>query len=150
MVISADFEKQKQYFDKKKYCFCQIKYCFINITLSLYRNIAYENRPSDESLRGLNVVEAFLFTGDLIFYFQIVDPGLNCYIAIGLARKDYPKNRHPGKNSSICRLKYSRVPLTGRRLPGRSDNRLLFCPVNESDGYRGGRLTNHKIQPAAG
>ena len=29
---------------------------------------------------------------------QIVDPGLRCYIAIGLARKDYPKNRHPGWN----------------------------------------------------
>ena len=30
--------------------------------------------------------------------FQIIDPGLRCYIAIGLARKDYPKNRHPGWN----------------------------------------------------
>ncbi len=27
-----------------------------------------------------------------------MDPGVNCYIAIGLARKDYPKNRHPGWN----------------------------------------------------
>ena len=27
-----------------------------------------------------------------------MDPGLRCYIAIGLARKDYPKNRHPGWN----------------------------------------------------
>jgi hypothetical protein len=32
------------------------------------------------------------------FSFQIIDPGLSCYIAIGLARKDYPKNRHPGWN----------------------------------------------------
>ena len=29
---------------------------------------------------------------------QIVDPGLRCYIAIGLARKDYPKNKQPGWN----------------------------------------------------
>ena len=29
---------------------------------------------------------------------QIVDPGSSCFIAIGLARKDYPKNRHPGWN----------------------------------------------------
>ena len=31
-------------------------------------------------------------------YGQIVDPGSSCFIAIGLARKDYPKNRHPGWN----------------------------------------------------
>ncbi|BES90640.1 SPRY domain containing 3 [Nesidiocoris tenuis] len=30
------------------------------------------------------------------FEIQIVDPGENCYIAIGLTQKDYPKNRHPG------------------------------------------------------
>lgn len=27
---------------------------------------------------------------------EITDPGEKCYIALGLARKDYPKNRHPG------------------------------------------------------
>jgi hypothetical protein len=27
---------------------------------------------------------------------QIADPGDNCYIAIGLTCKNYPKNRHPG------------------------------------------------------
>ncbi|KAJ0036375.1 hypothetical protein NQD34_005052 [Periophthalmus magnuspinnatus] len=27
---------------------------------------------------------------------EIVDAGEKCYIALGLARKDYPKNRHPG------------------------------------------------------
>jgi hypothetical protein len=32
------------------------------------------------------------------FEIEIVDPGTSCYIAIGLARKDYPKNRHPGWN----------------------------------------------------
>ncbi len=29
---------------------------------------------------------------------EIVDPGASCYIAIGLARRDYPRNRHPGWN----------------------------------------------------
>jgi hypothetical protein len=43
MVISADFEKQKQYFDKKI-----LHYRFIAI--SLYRNIACQNRSSDEGL----------------------------------------------------------------------------------------------------
>lgn len=32
------------------------------------------------------------------FEIEIVDPGENCYIAIGLARKDYPSRRHPGWN----------------------------------------------------
>ena len=32
------------------------------------------------------------------FEIEIVDPGSSCYIAIGLARKDYPRNRHPGWN----------------------------------------------------
>ncbi|KAG7471930.1 hypothetical protein MATL_G00103100 [Megalops atlanticus] len=30
------------------------------------------------------------------FEVEIVDAGEKCYIALGLARKDYPKNRHPG------------------------------------------------------
>jgi hypothetical protein len=42
MVVSADFEKEKQYFDHE------------NIALSFYRNIARQNRPSDESLRVSN------------------------------------------------------------------------------------------------
>ena len=32
------------------------------------------------------------------FEIEIIDPGVSCYIAIGLARKDYPRNRHPGWN----------------------------------------------------
>jgi hypothetical protein len=32
------------------------------------------------------------------FELQIVDPGDNCYIAIGLARRNYPRHRHPGWN----------------------------------------------------
>jgi hypothetical protein len=43
MVISADFEKQKQYFDQE------------NIALSFYRNIACQNRPSDEC-RKANII----------------------------------------------------------------------------------------------
>lgn len=30
------------------------------------------------------------------FELEITDPGEKCYIALGLARKDYPKDRHPG------------------------------------------------------
>ena len=35
---------------------------------------------------------------DTISLTEIMDPGNSCYIAIGLARKDYPRNRHPGWN----------------------------------------------------
>jgi hypothetical protein len=55
MVISADFEKQKQYFDKKILLLSK-KYCFINIALSLYLNIACKNFSADESLT-LNFLE---------------------------------------------------------------------------------------------
>ncbi len=44
MAISADFKKQKQYFVKK------ISLCRI-IAISLYRNIARQNRSSDEGLK---------------------------------------------------------------------------------------------------
>ncbi len=44
MVISADFEKQKQYFDQKNVAL--LIYC--KIALSFYRN--FETRSSDEGL----------------------------------------------------------------------------------------------------
>ncbi len=43
MVISADFEKQKQYFDPKN-----ALSIYFNIALSFYHNIASENRSSDK------------------------------------------------------------------------------------------------------
>ena len=54
MVISADFEKQNQYFVKKNYCF---------VTISLYRNMACKKCSSDEGLRKrktLKYVEKYL------------------------------------------------------------------------------------------
>lgn len=32
------------------------------------------------------------------FEIEIIDPGENCYIAIGLTRKEYPRHSHPGWN----------------------------------------------------
>ncbi|OWF36364.1 SPRY domain-containing protein 3-like isoform X1 [Mizuhopecten yessoensis] len=32
------------------------------------------------------------------FEIEIIDPGENCYIAIGVARRNYPHHRHPGWN----------------------------------------------------
>ncbi|XP_064634542.1 SPRY domain-containing protein 3-like isoform X2 [Lineus longissimus] len=39
-----------------------------------------------------------LDTTNHYFEIEVVDPGESCYIAIGLARRDYPKHRHPGWN----------------------------------------------------
>lgn len=47
---------------------------------------------------GLAQAKYPLDTTHHYFEIEIVDPGENCYIAIGLARKDYPKYRHPGWN----------------------------------------------------
>ena len=47
---------------------------------------------------GLAQAKTPLCTRSHYFEIEIIDPGSNCYIAIGLARKDYPKNRHPGWN----------------------------------------------------
>ena len=47
---------------------------------------------------GLAQAKTPLSTRTHYFEIEILDPGSNCYIAIGLARKDYPRNRHPGWN----------------------------------------------------
>ncbi len=47
---------------------------------------------------GLAQAKTPICTRNHYFEIEIVDPGANCYIAIGLARRDYPKNRHPGWN----------------------------------------------------
>ncbi|KAJ8369993.1 hypothetical protein SKAU_G00100210 [Synaphobranchus kaupii] len=45
---------------------------------------------------GLAQARAPLSTRCHYFEVEIVDAGEKCYIALGLARRDYPKNRHPG------------------------------------------------------
>ncbi|KAL4655573.1 SPRY domain-containing protein 3 [Arapaima gigas] len=45
---------------------------------------------------GLAQARQSLSTRSHYFEVEIVDPGEKCYIALGLARRDYPKNRHPG------------------------------------------------------
>ncbi len=53
-----------------------------------------------KSLKDVGLAQARqpISTRHHYFEIEIVDPGLRCYIAIGLARKDYPNNRHPGWN----------------------------------------------------
>ncbi|KAG5282573.1 hypothetical protein AALO_G00057490 [Alosa alosa] len=45
---------------------------------------------------GLAQARQPLTTRSHYFEVEIVDAGDKCYIALGLARRDYPKNRHPG------------------------------------------------------
>lgn len=45
---------------------------------------------------GLAQARQPLSTRSHYFEVEIVDPGEKCYIALGLTRRDYPKNRHPG------------------------------------------------------
>uniref|UniRef100_UPI00358E8637 SPRY domain-containing protein 3 n=1 Tax=Myxine glutinosa TaxID=7769 RepID=UPI00358E8637 len=47
---------------------------------------------------GLAQARLPLDTTNHYFEVQIMDPGERCYIAIGVARNDYPKHRHPGWN----------------------------------------------------
>ncbi|KAJ8359130.1 hypothetical protein SKAU_G00156550 [Synaphobranchus kaupii] len=45
---------------------------------------------------GLAQARRPLSTRSHYFEVEIMDAGEKCYIALGLARRDYPKNRHPG------------------------------------------------------
>lgn len=47
---------------------------------------------------GLAQAKTPVTTRHHYFEIEILNPGVSCYIAIGLARKNYPKNRHPGWN----------------------------------------------------
>ncbi|XP_066995473.1 SPRY domain-containing protein 3 isoform X2 [Anabrus simplex] len=47
---------------------------------------------------GLAQARCPLNTTNHYFEIEIIDPGENCYIAIGLTRRDYPRHRHPGWN----------------------------------------------------
>ncbi|XP_059175650.1 SPRY domain-containing protein 3-like [Physella acuta] len=48
---------------------------------------------------GLAQAKYPLDTTNHYFEFEIVDPGDKCYVAIGLAKQNYPMRRHPGWNN---------------------------------------------------
>jgi len=60
--------------------------------------LEYTGRGKNLTDVGLAQARTALCTRSHYYEIEIVDPGQSCYIAIGLARKDYPKNRHPGWN----------------------------------------------------
>ncbi|XP_052066245.1 SPRY domain-containing protein 3-like [Mytilus californianus] len=60
--------------------------------------LEYNGRGKSIHDVGLAQARFPLDTTNHYFEIEIVDPGENCYIAIGVAKKTYPKNRHPGWN----------------------------------------------------
>lgn len=61
--------------------------------------LEYTGRGKSITDVGLAQARWPLNTTSHYFEIEIVDPGENCFIAIGLARKNYPKHRHPGWNT---------------------------------------------------
>lgn len=65
--------------------------------------LEYTGRGSGDYDVGLAQAKTPISTRNHYYEIEIVDPGKKCYIAIGLARKGYPKRRHPGwKKGSIA------------------------------------------------
>jgi hypothetical protein len=61
MVVSADFEKQRQYFDKKIVVLSLYRF----IAILLYRNLGRQNCPCEESL--LQIIFSISKSCDLFF-----------------------------------------------------------------------------------
>lgn len=60
--------------------------------------LEYSGRGKSIHDVGLAQAKHRLDTMNHYFEIEILDPGESCYIAIGLARRNYPKDRHPGWN----------------------------------------------------
>jgi len=60
--------------------------------------LEYTGKGKTISDVGLAIARNSLDTSNHYFEVTIIDPGENCYIAVGLVRKNYPKKRHPGWN----------------------------------------------------
>lgn len=77
---------------------CEEDWCRLhNVRLS---GNCLEYMGKGKSINDVGLAQAKLALDTTIHYYEIeiVDPGESCYIAIGLARRDYPKHRHPGWN----------------------------------------------------
>ncbi|KAL5006891.1 hypothetical protein ScPMuIL_015697 [Solemya velum] len=61
--------------------------------------LEYAGRGKSVHDVGMAQAKLPLDTTNHYYEIEIVDPGQNCYIAIGLARRNYPKHRHPGWNT---------------------------------------------------
>uniref|UniRef100_G1S7M2 SPRY domain containing 3 n=1 Tax=Nomascus leucogenys TaxID=61853 RepID=G1S7M2_NOMLE len=77
---------------------------------------------------GLAQARHPLSTRSHYFEVEIVDPGEKCYIALGLARKDYPKNRHPGWSRGSVAYHVIHVSGLPRALPGTCGKSMYLAP----------------------
>lgn len=69
-----------------------------DIRLTTGQLLEYVGRGKSMVDVGIAQAKTAISTRNHYFEIEIVDPGTHCYIAIGLAHKDYPKSRHPGWN----------------------------------------------------
>ncbi|XP_071956752.1 SPRY domain-containing protein 3-like [Antedon mediterranea] len=60
--------------------------------------LSYVGRGKSTANVGLAQARKPVTPTNHYFELEIIDPGKNCYVAIGLARRNYPKSRHPGWN----------------------------------------------------
>ncbi|XP_072162947.1 SPRY domain-containing protein 3-like [Diadema setosum] len=58
--------------------------------------LTYTGRGEDYSEFGMAQGRKPLGPANHYFEVEIVDPGRSCYVALGVTRKDYPVNMHPG------------------------------------------------------
>jgi hypothetical protein len=74
MVISADFEKQKQYFIKKNIAFVKknmVLLPYLFMVICFYRNMARKNRSCAKSLYVITLLqESILFIYFIYFIFK--------------------------------------------------------------------------------
>jgi len=69
-----------------------------DVRLNQNQVLEYRGRGQGDQDVGLAQAKNPIGTRNHYFEIEIVNPGYSCYIAIGLARRSYPKNRHPGWN----------------------------------------------------
>lgn len=95
ILIGFKFAGVLNSLDLKLWNICQEFYILLFTCLQV---LEYVGRGKSLIDVGLAQAKTAIGTRNHYFEIEIVDPGASCYIAIGLARKDYPKNRHPGWN----------------------------------------------------
>lgn len=58
--------------------------------------MTYTGKGEDFSEFGVAQGRKRLGPANHYFELEIIDPGRSCYVALGVTRKDYPANMHPG------------------------------------------------------
>ncbi|KAL3841690.1 hypothetical protein ACJMK2_019799 [Sinanodonta woodiana] len=95
--------------------------------------LEYAGRGKSIQDVGLAQARQPLDTMHHYFEIEILDPGENCYIAIGLARRSYPKHRHPGWNKGSIAYHAGDIMGCGILFPADYDSEV-DCDLFPEDG----------------